>query len=115
MIAISTMTQNISGSLVLYEDESSDFEDYSTRVSRTKTLDGGVHINHSGFSHGDRTFIVIAKITEAEGVIAKNIQQTETLIWISCKEGFFSGVIESIKIDGMDLTMSIMIKEKLSS
>lgn len=115
MISISTLTQNTSGSLVLYEDADSSFEEMTARISRTKTLDGGVSINHSGFSHGDRTFTISAEITEAEAIILKNIHQTETLVWISCKEGFFTGVIESIDIEDGSLDMSILIKEKLST
>lgn len=115
MISISTLTQNSSGSVVLHESPESSFEDMSARISRTKTLDGGVTITHSGFSHGDRTFTILAEVTEAEADVLKTIHQTETMVWISCKEGFFSGVIDFLETDSGSLNMSILIKEKLST
>lgn len=115
MIAISTLTQNSAGALVLYELPESLLEDMRARVSRRATLDGAVAVIHSGFAHGDRTFQIKAEITEADAATLKAIHRTETIVWISCKEGFFSGAIEFLKIEGGIIDMSIMIKEKLST
>ena len=115
MISLSTITQNSSGTIVLNELPETSLSDTTARISRTATLDGGVIITHSGFAHGDRTFSIRSEVTGAEAVILEALHQTETIIWISCSEGFFSGAIDSLDIDSGALSMSILIKEKLSA
>jgi len=55
MIAISKVTQDSGGALVLDELHRSKMYDGRARVSRSATLDGGVVIDHQGYVAGDRT------------------------------------------------------------
>lgn len=113
MIGISTIIASSTGDLVIYERPDSVFKEASARVSRTATLDGGVAVVHSGFSHGDRTFRIRARLEEEDLATLENIHQEETVIYLSCKEGFFEGAIERITGDGGDLDMTFLVKERL--
>ena len=115
MIGIATITANESGDLVLYELPDSNLKSQNARVSRTATLDGGVVITHSGFSHGDRTFQVKAKPDESELATLEAIHQTETFIHLACREGFFSGAIDRMLFDGSILDLFFLVKERLDS
>lgn len=100
--------------VVIYENLDSDLSTMTARVTRSQTLDGGAVITHSGVSHGDRTLRIRAKLDEADAATLTAIHEDETLLYLSAPDGFFSGAIESLKIDGGDLTLSFLIKEKLS-
>ena len=92
-----------------------DLYNASARVSRSATLDGGVSITHSGLVHGDRTLSIYATIDAATESTLKSINETDTLIYLSCKEGYFSGVIDRLRIQGGVMTMTFLVKEKLSA
>jgi len=113
MIGISTLTQNMSGDLIIHEKISSDIDNFPARVSRTKTLDGGVHIEHSGLSHGDRTFSVVAELSEADKNKLVSIHTTEKLLNVSTRDGFYLAAISSVRRHGADTLIIILIKEKV--
>lgn len=110
MIAISTITQDISGSVVLYTD--ADFRENSARVSRVKTLDGGVVITHSGVADGDRTIDIDTKISKAQADSLWYIFNNYTSIHISIGDGFFIGAISNLSVINGKLKMSIMIENR---
>lgn len=114
MIGISTRTYNDSGDIVIHESIDSDMEKYPKRAARVSTLDGGAVIVDGGFSHGDRTIKIKASLTRTEAAKLLAIHQTETLIYISMQDGFFSGTIEDLDLNGGEIEMSILIEEKLS-
>lgn len=116
MISLTAPTADSSGALVFDEDKAgSRLDEPKARVSRSKTLDGGVHIEHSGVSDGDRTFqAVVADITEAQYIVLKRLHRNYTSINIACREGFFKGTIERIRLSGGQATVTILVKEKLS-
>jgi hypothetical protein len=95
--------------------DKSNIYDASARVSRTATLDGGVAITHSGMVHGDRTILAYAFVDSATEATLKSIHETDTLVYLSCKEGYFSGVIERLVIQGGEMNMTFLAKEKLSA
>lgn len=114
MISISTKTANSSGHLVIHEKKSSKLNDIPARVSRTKLLDGGVYINHSGVSQGDRTLSVVALMTAADRSRLKTIHETETLIYVATADGFFEAAISEIRQNKAGTVINILIKEKES-
>lgn len=114
MIGISTLTQNPAGHLVIHEKKSSQLNDLPARVSRTKTLDGGVHINHSGVSDGDRTLNVIARLSDADRARLVNIHKTETFVRVAIPDGMFQAAISSVLQQKADTVLTILIKEKES-
>jgi hypothetical protein len=113
-IGISTAIADDSGAIVLGMLPESQIRGGERRVTRTATLDGGCSLYDAGFSHGDRTWRVEARATEAEWEILWHIHQTCSLVYISVAEGYFSGAIESCRIDGERATLSILITEKIA-
>jgi hypothetical protein len=114
MIAISTLTQNPAGHLVIHEKKSSDLNNLPGRVARTKTLDGGVYINHSGVADGDRTLNVVALMSETDRARLVNIHKTETFVRVATPDGVFQAAISSVRRQKADTVITILIKEKES-
>lgn len=110
MISISTIDYDLAGSIAF--DSHQDFRDNRARVNRQKTLDGGAFINHSGFSDGDMTFNINQKITEDQAAIIWYIFQSYTFLHIATGDGFFKGVIESLKINNGIMACVVLIQSK---
>lgn len=112
MISISTITADTAGMVSI--DTELDPRENTARVSRTKTLDGGVYINNSGFCDGDRTVRVSAGVTEAQAETLWYIFKNYTSIHLATSDGFYLAVIETLKINNGDMNMTILIKSKES-
>ena len=97
MIVLSTVTADVNGVLILDIDESkSNLRAASRRVSRAKTLDGGVVIVDSGFAHGDRTPVIIVKnVSRAQADTITAFHQNNSIINLSMDDGFYSAVIRT--------------------
>lgn len=116
MISITTATQySGTGMLIIKEGPESEIDQMPARVQVDRTLDGGVVVLHHGFSHGDRPINIRARLTEEESDIIKAIHQNHTMVSISMKDGFFSGAITYLRVDGGELDMDLVLEEKLSS
>ena len=114
MIAIMTKTANAAGYVIVNEKKISNMEDLPARVSRTKLLDGGVHIDHSGVWHGDRTVNVSALMAASDRSRLKAIYITETLVYVATSDGFFDAAISHIRQNNADTVITILIKDKES-
>ena len=112
MISISTIDQNTSGNIVINENPRSNLEDYQARITRTACLDGSVVVDHRGVFHGDRTFEVSARLLESDRALLKALFEGQTLLVVSTREGVFEAVIRRLRVDGGDMQMTILIKEK---
>ena len=110
MLTISTITASITGNVEL--DANAEYRENIARVSRKKTLDGGVYIAHSGVTDGDRTISVETSITENQAERLWYIFNNYTFINLGTPDGFFLAVISSLKIKDGKIKMSIMIKSK---
>lgn len=108
MVSISGATRTV----LIDESAASRLHDTSARVSRTKTLDGGVVIQHSGFSDGDRTMLVRGRVTAAAAEILRAIHEDDSTALLSCTAGVFAGVIERLKVDNGELDLRFLAKEK---
>ena len=115
MIGITTLAHNSSGHLVIHEKKSSQINDRPGRVARTKTLDGGVYINHSGVADGDRTLNVVALLSEADRARLVTIHGTETFVRVSTPDGVYQAAISSVRRQKADTVITILIKEKESA
>jgi len=87
----------------------------SRRVSRTKTLDGGVVITDSGFAHGDRNISISIPSSSSLWARLWALFQTALLITISMDDGCFSGAPDNIQDNGDKIIMNVLIKEKISA
>lgn len=111
MIAISTLTANVTGSVIL--PWTGDPRENTARVSRIATLDGGAVITHSGASDSDRTiYIRDLEISEDTADIIWNIFQTETKVLISISDGVYLAAIQTCKTNNGLLNMTILIESK---
>lgn len=110
MIALSKIDQDSEGYLLINENSDSDVYNAEARISRTKTLDGGVVIDHRGFAHGDRNLNIKCNATAEDEAILRDLLENETLINISTADGFYEGSIKSINGINGSLTIIIWLK-----
>lgn len=110
MVSITTITTGDPDGVLFYEDPDSVFQDTEPRVSRSATLDGGSTIDHRGFCDGDREFKIKAQLSADQSEDLWSIYRNETLVNLSCKEGFFQGAISRMAIDGGRLEMTFLVK-----
>jgi len=94
--------------------EDTQIRENTRRLTRTKTLDGGVVISDSGFSHGDRTFEVAVASTEILWSSLWAIFKNSSWITVSIEEGCFLAKMEDLKERNGKITMKILISETLT-
>lgn len=111
MVSITTIESKAIDGVLFDESPKSVFRDTPPRVNRTATLDGGAVLDHRGFSDGDRIFKIAAEVTEAIADDLWYMHRNETLLNISCPEGFFTGSIQDLKADGGRLEMVFLVKQ----
>jgi len=112
MISISTATASINGNVIINNTSSSRLKEKTARVTRTATLDGGVYINHSGYTDGDRTLHIKEKISKNIETKLNNIFELYNSVIISLDDGCYDGVIDRMTSENGNLNMTIMIKQK---
>jgi hypothetical protein len=112
MISISTTTSNPSGNIVLRHHYGSKLHEKPLRVSRTKTLDGGVYINHSGYTDGDRTLSINATITKDQETIINSIAALYTSFLFGLDDGVYLGSISSFTAENGKLKMTVYLEQK---
>ena len=112
MIGLSKITQSTDNAAIIIKNlPRSRINDSVSRVSRSATLDGGAHIEHLGYSDSDRTLEIYSQLTESEKNAIWDFYKSETMINISCSDGFFYGAIDSLKVDNGKMKLILLIKE----
>lgn len=112
MIAIATVE---AGSHVILDAIQNDTRKNTRRLSKTATLDGGSVIVDSGFSDSDRSFsFEFADIGPTSRDALWEMFQEESLVYLSCPEGVFSGVLESVDIENSTGKLKFSVLEKLT-
>ncbi len=114
-IGLSSYAYLAGGGLVLKLLPDSDLRAGERRISRVKTLDGGVVITDSGFAHGDRT--LRANVYSSKTLWEKlwALFQAASLVVISDDDGCFTGGLQNIKDQGDKIALEILLKEKISA
>ena len=115
MIGISTLTQNMAGAVTFETEGPTNIREAHARVSRSATLDGGSVVNHLGFSHGDRTLRVQARVTESGADVIWAIFVLGVMVNVATDEGMYRAAIETLIADNGNIKMTILIKESLTS
>lgn len=114
-MSISTQTSNANGTVILNEMPGSEIYNSTTRISRVPTLDGNASLVHSGFSSGDMTLRISARLSKTNEEILKDIHEGQTIVTVSTKEACYNGALSNLtKLYGM-INLSIMLKSKLSA
>ena len=114
-IIISSVVADMNGSMRFkFRADKSDIMSMGRRVSKVATLDGGSVTDDFGFTHSDRTFVILATLTKAQIVTLNYMVETFSSITISTVEGLFLGSFRDTKVKGREVSMKILIKEKLT-
>jgi len=113
MIAISTPTYDLNGHIVISESPETLYPQLKRRVSRTATLDGKSTLSDMGYSDSDGTYLVrldnAALKDDLEALI-----KTYPLLYLSTKQGCFSGTIKNMNMSKTPMEFTFLIKEKIS-
>ena len=107
---ISITTYEAGDSLIINEKRDSRFYDSTARVNRSKTLDGGVAIDHQGYVAGDRTLKITCSLSQDDESILKSMHENETIVYVSTPNGFFTAALERVTGDNGEFEISILLK-----
>ncbi len=116
MIAIATTVFDLDGSFVLtHRDASVVFGTMGRRSSKSKTLDGGVSVYDTGFSQGDREFIVSLN-SPSEALVNQiaTLIELHSTFRVSCIKGAFTAGLNSLSETSSKVTFTISIQSKVS-
>ena len=83
-------------------------------MSRRATLDGGSVFDDYGFSHSDRIFVLVANMSGPMLESLNYLVETFASIMISTVEGLFLGAFQDTIVKGREVTIKILVKEKLA-
>lgn len=115
MIGLATQVRDPLGAVILANTAESDVAQMERRVSRTATLDGESVVTDGGYSAGDRTFNLVcqgASQNDLDGV--EYLIQNYSQVIVSTERGCFVGALESLKLDGRKLSLTVLVTEKIS-
>jgi len=110
MISLSTPTFDLAGHVRIDELPETDYGETVRRVSRQKTLDGGVVANDSGYAVGDRTMRVRWRLTSlAQFRSVERLVQTCPQLTVSTRDGVFMAAPERAAISGREGTLTLLV------
>ena len=110
MITLSSLTFDPSGHIRLDELPQTDLGDVRRRVSRQKTLDGGVTINDSGYAVGDRTITVRWRIqSEAQFRAVQRLVQTYPRLTACTRDGVFTVAPDAVRKTGREGDLTLLV------
>jgi hypothetical protein len=118
MIAFSSKDFDLSGHFYFKDgDIDTSYQEHrniTRRVSRTKTLDGGVYISDSGVSVGDKDItILIKQPTELEILTLKTAINLHSNFNVSTNDGNYLTNFVSMKMSAGDITLLFYVKESI--
>ena len=96
----------------LYED--TDIRDAERRLSRVKTLDGGVVITDGGRTAGDRTFSIACQSEETVWNTLRGIA-ANSWVTVSTDEACFKGKVQKLSEKNGKITIEVMIESDLTT
>lgn len=111
-ITLAALTFDLQGHMQFFASPGTNIFTVSRRVNRQQTLDGGAEIVDRTFSHGDRTFNIVATMTRDEHAQARGIMENNSIIRTANPDGNFLGVISNMTLtDDGETEMQILIKD----
>jgi len=111
-IGLKKATADSASAVLIRDDSWCTVKEYSARVMRTATLDGGAVIENLGYSDGDRNITIV---TEAHPDIIAKIKSLivdELFIIVSTRDGVYYGAIDSLVSDRDQINLTILIQER---
>lgn len=113
MVSITSITGTSEG-VIFQELPSSKFKSIEPRVTKSRTLDGGVYIDHRGVAEGDRVFEIKARLDADQAAALELLHLNETLVNIACLQGFFLGAIPYLSIDNGEMDMTFWVHDSVT-
>jgi hypothetical protein len=113
-IGIASQTYDADGAFILSPLADTSIRDMERRLTRTKTLDGGVVITDGGYSVGDRTLDIV--VTSERELALSLAALLEDALWVivSTEEGCYLAKFQELRDRDGKLTIRALIKEDLS-
>lgn len=102
--SISTNTFDLDGNVQGFSSPDSDINLLTRRLSRTATLDGDVFIDNLGFTHGDRTLLIRAQLSDNDHNKLVAMIKNYALFTIALSTGAFLGGIQSLDRDAENVS-----------
>jgi hypothetical protein len=91
-------------------DASTNVGDWRRRVSRTATLDGGVAVTDSGFTHADRTLTIgLQGQTQATVDQLRSLCALHSAVIVMLSDGAYRAVPESVSVSGNRAVMTVLL------
>ncbi len=115
MISISKITPSGTGDSIIIRDYKSKLYETQLRVSKTKTLDGGVVIVNSGFSEEDKKFVINAKLNKADSAALRAIYEEGVFIIFASEDGIWQSIITSLNDAYGTIRMIVEVKVQLNA
>ena len=110
MISLSAPTFDIDGHINLRELPSTDLGETRRRISRQKTLDGGVTVVDSGYAVGDKTLDVRWRIrSESEYLAVDRLVRLYPRLTASTRDGIYTVAPERVKRTGAEGELMLMV------
>jgi len=82
------------------------------RVSRTKTLDGGVYITDSGISVGDKDVKILIRQPDTDRISTlKNLFNNHSRFTVSSNDGVYTVIFESMKMTSGNLLINFYVED----
>lgn len=113
-IGISGLTYDASGSAVMTPVDGTDIRVGEKRISRTKTLDGGVIVTNNGHCAGDMTFELVFSSEAALWDTLWHIYETHAWITVATQDGCYRAALYSIRDEDGKISVRAYIESKLS-
>jgi hypothetical protein len=86
------------------------------RVSRVKTLDGGVFVSDLGFSDGDRTFALAVPLhVKADYDFFQRLLSLYPRVVVSTEDGAFDCYVQSVAVEGTVANVLVLPTSKVSA
>jgi hypothetical protein len=113
MVSITSRTGTSAG-VIFQESPKSKFKRVEPRITKSRTLDGGVYIDHRGVAEGDRVFEITARLDKDTADALELLHKNETLVNIACLQGFYLGAIAYLEIDNGELAMTFWVHDSVT-
>lgn len=115
MISFSTLTYDLQGIIALEAAAGTKITPLTRRVTKAATLDGGSTIVDFGHSPSDLDMVINVQDISADGLARlKRMVRLYPFVNLATSEGFFMGCLSAFNADQVPMTLTFMVKERLS-
>lgn len=111
--SLAALTYDPDGCLELsFAQPGEGIDDRARRVGRVQTLDGGVAVSDGGMVHGDRTFVLRARVSASQRDTLKHLYESYSQLRCATRDGLFLVANDDLKFTGNLATLRLLVIEK---